>query len=182
MMNDITHVIEHVILPNLPYFLRQIFLIVLMVIVFAFVNIVVRFITDPLCIKVLRMKENKRGPGTVGFVVSAVIMVFLLIFAYNAFPQLQPTVIGWTGKTLQKVISLDFDSFDKSIPSEVKGVPEKIESGAKKAVKKVKSATKKEPPAPPKAPPAPPKAPPPPPPAPNPPASEPPDPDGHSDK
>jgi Na+/proline symporter len=123
-MNEITNLIKHDILPNLPYYLLQIFLIVLMVIVFAFVNIVVRFITDPLCIKVLRMKENKRGPGTVGFVISAVIMVFLLIFAYNAFPQLQPTVIGWTGKQLQKVVTWDFEG----IPDKVNGAPETIES------------------------------------------------------
>ena len=62
---EITSFIRNYLIPHLPYYLLQIFLIVLMIIAFAIINIIVRFVTDPLCIKVLRMKENKRGPGTI---------------------------------------------------------------------------------------------------------------------
>jgi hypothetical protein len=87
--------------------LLQVFLLVLLVIVFAGINIVVRLITDPLCIKVLRMREDKRWPSLIGLVISTVIMVILLIVAYTSFPQLRPTVIGWAGKHLQQVVTWD---------------------------------------------------------------------------
>jgi hypothetical protein len=107
--------------PNLAFYLLQVFLIVLMVLVFAGVNIVVRIITDPLCIKVFRMKEHKRGPGMVAMVITVVICAFLLVISYNAFPQLQPTVIGWTGKQVQKVVTWDWEDAPKQIEKKLKG-------------------------------------------------------------
>jgi len=124
---NITTFIKRDLIPNLWYYLVQIFLIVLVVIAFALINIVVRFVTDPLCIKVLRMKENKRGPGMVGLVIALLITTFLLIAAYNLFPQLEPTVIGWAGKNLQKVLTSD------KMP-DIEALPEKIKDAAQKAV------------------------------------------------
>ncbi len=89
--------------PNLAYYLLQIFLIVVLVLIFAGINIGVRMITDPICIKVLRMKENKRGPGTVGLGISVIITALLLMWSYATFPQLRPTVIGWTGHQIQRL-------------------------------------------------------------------------------
>lgn len=93
--------------PNLGYYLLQIFLIVLVVLIFSGINIVVRFITDPICIKVLRMREEKRWPGLVGLFFSAIITAILLIFLYGHFPQLRSTVIGWTGEKLEHLITWD---------------------------------------------------------------------------
>jgi hypothetical protein len=89
--------------PNLAYYLLQIFLVVVLVLIFAGINIGVRMVTDPICIKVLRMKENKRGPGLVGLGISVIITALLLAWSYAAFPQLRPTVIGWTGHQVQKL-------------------------------------------------------------------------------
>jgi hypothetical protein len=91
--------------PNLPYYLLQIFLVVVMVLIFAGINLAVRMLTDPICIKVLRMKEHKRGPGFVGLVISAIIMAILLMWSYATFPQLKPTIIGWTGHHLQILLN-----------------------------------------------------------------------------
>jgi len=52
---------------------------------------------------VLRMKEHKRGPGFVGLGISVIITALLLAWSYSAFPQLRPTVIGWTGHQVQKI-------------------------------------------------------------------------------
>ena len=102
--------------PNLGYYLLQIFLVVLWVLIFAGVNIMVRFVTDPICIKVLRMKEHKRGPGLVGLVIALVLMAFLLAFAYSTFPQLRPTVIGWTGHKVQQLIHWGDKLPDLAVP------------------------------------------------------------------
>ena len=93
--------------PNLSYYLLQVFLLVLLVILFAGVNLLVRFLTDPVCINVLRMREEKRGPGLVGLFFSTIIMVFALVFAFSHFPQLRPTAVGWVGEKLQHVIVWD---------------------------------------------------------------------------
>lgn len=103
--------------PNLPYYLLQIFLIVVMLLIFAGINIGVRMITDPICTKVLRMKEHKRGPGMVGLVITLLICAFLLAWTYSAVPQLRPTVIGWTGEKIQNL----FTKVDK-LP-DLEGVP-----------------------------------------------------------
>lgn len=93
--------------PNLGYYLLQIFLIVLVVLIFSGINILVRFITDPICIKVLRMREDKRWPGLVGLFLSTIVTAILLIFIYSSFPQVRSTVIGWTGEKLQQIITWD---------------------------------------------------------------------------
>jgi len=108
--------------PNIGFYLLQIFLIVLMVLIFAGINIVVRFITDPICHKVLRMKENKRGPGMVGLVISVIIFVLLLAWVYVAFPQLEPTVVGWTGKQMYRLVNWGDKLPDLAVPPE-KAVP-----------------------------------------------------------
>ena len=91
--------------PNLPYYLLQIFLIVVLVLIFAGINIAVRMITDPICHKVLRMREDKRWPGLIGLVIAAVITALLLAWSYTVFPQLRPTVIGWTGHKVQQLLN-----------------------------------------------------------------------------
>ncbi len=93
--------------PHLSYYLLQVFLVVLLVIVFAGINIFVRFVTDPLCIKVLRMREDRRGPGFVGLFFSTIIMALLLIYSYAHFPQMRPTVVGWVGGKLQQAVVRD---------------------------------------------------------------------------
>jgi hypothetical protein len=93
--------------PNLGYYLLQIFLIVLVVMLFAGINIAVRFITDPICTKVLRMREDKRWPSMIGLFFSAIITAILLIWSYAHVPQMRPTVIGWAGKQLQTLVTWD---------------------------------------------------------------------------
>jgi hypothetical protein len=120
--------------PNLGYYLLQIFLIVLVVLIFSGINILVRFITDPICIKVLRMREDKRWPGMVGLFLSTIVTAILLVFIYNSFPQVRSTVIGWTGEKLQQLITWDRLP-DLDIPTdEAVPVPEKSPPPALKKV------------------------------------------------
>jgi len=112
--------------PNLAYYLLQIFLVVLVVLIFAGINIVVRFITDPICTKILRMKEHKRGPAMVGLVIATVITIILLSLTYTTFPSLRSTVIGWMGHqayhlmTFEKLPDLEVP-VDKAVPTPAPG-------------------------------------------------------------
>lgn len=108
--------------PNLPYYLLQIFLIVLVVMLFAGINIAVRMITDPICTRVLRMKENKRGPGLVGMVITLVISSLLLALAYTSLPQLRPTVIGWLGEKVVRLIETGDRLPDLELPGKTEDV------------------------------------------------------------
>lgn len=139
---DVMGFIKQDILPNLPYYLLQVFLFVLLVIIFAFINIIVRLVTDPLCYKVLRMKEENRGPGMVAFVVSLVVAAFMLVVAYNAFPQLQPTVVGWTGHKVQQILTWDWEETFEAVPEKIKKVLPKDDD--KKAETKTEPAKKTE--------------------------------------
>ena len=104
---NLTNFMKNDFFTNLPYYMLQVFLLVLVVLIFAGINIVVRFVTDPICYKVLRMKENKSGAGAVAFVLAVFITLFLLVVANNSLPQLRPTVIGWAGHNIQKVLTSD---------------------------------------------------------------------------
>ncbi|HPQ70756.1 MAG TPA: hypothetical protein PKW95_16650 [bacterium] len=108
--------------PNLPFYLLQIFLVVLIVLLFAGINIAVRMITDPICIRVLRMKENKRGPGMVGLVIALVITTLLLALAYTSFPQLRPTVVGWLGEKVVRLIETRDQLPDLDVPAQTEDV------------------------------------------------------------
>lgn len=125
---NITTFLREDFFPNLPFYLLQVFLVVLVVILFAGINILVRFITDPVCYKIFRMKEHKSGPGMVAFVIALVISAFLLMAAYNAFPQMRPTVIGWAGHKLQQVLtSEEVESIKPKLTLDnLKAAPEKI--------------------------------------------------------
>lgn len=144
---DITSFIKQDILPNLPYYLLQVFLLVLMVIIFAFINIFVRLVTDPFCYKVLRMKEENRGSGMVAFVISLVIAAFMLVVAYNAFPQLQPTVVGWTGNKVQQILTWDWEETIEAVPEKMKNIlPKDTEKKAETKADPEKKSEEKPPP------------------------------------
>jgi hypothetical protein len=104
MVYDVASFIRNDLLPNIPFYLLQLFLIVITVLVFTFINVIVRFFTDPVCTKVLRMNENKRGPSTVAFVITLCLTAVLFASMYQAFPQFRPTVLGWAGEKVHRLI------------------------------------------------------------------------------
>ena len=90
----IIHFFRYEFFANLPYYLILIFLVVLAVLVFAGLNIAVRFITDPIFHKVFRIKESSKIPAVIGGIITAVIALFVLNWIYQNFPTLKPYFEG----------------------------------------------------------------------------------------
>ncbi len=76
--------------PNLWMYLTLVFMLVIGVLVFAAINIFVRFIIDPIFHKVLRFDESSKIPPIVGAIASIIVAIFAFQWLYSTFPTVQP--------------------------------------------------------------------------------------------
>ena len=76
--------------PNLWMYLTLFFMLVIGVLVFAAINIAIRFIVDPIFHKVLRFDESSKVPPIVGAIISVIVAVVGFQWLYATFPTLQP--------------------------------------------------------------------------------------------
>ncbi|MCB1153329.1 hypothetical protein KDL45_06745 [bacterium] len=79
-------------LPNMWGILTLLFLTTIAFMLFAGVNIAVRYVSDPFFQRLLRPKTGARAPILLGSVISVIVTYFILKAVYHAFPALHPSV------------------------------------------------------------------------------------------
>ncbi|MDP8222962.1 MAG: hypothetical protein P9L99_06355 [Candidatus Lernaella stagnicola] len=84
--------------------LGQVFFVVIGVLLFFALYTIVRFFTDPITLKVLRVRDRSPLPNLVALFVSAILFVYMLIGAYRHIPATRQTVLGQAGQWLDRFL------------------------------------------------------------------------------
>ncbi len=82
--------------------LAQAFFVLVAVLLFFSLNVVVRFFTDSITLKVMRIREDSPLPSIIALVATAVLFAYALVAANRHIPSLRPTVLGWAGKKIER--------------------------------------------------------------------------------